>query len=161
MTKEKEQMWVFRANLLDRIGALTSVSSAFSNEGISIDTVVGYGSANDTASQGSVIITFRSTTTQKDIMFRKIKRLSKVTDLHQQPYDSRNLWKSAVILSRRQIDLEKLIGKNSGLLGRLIKSGTSDYTYFLAGKTADLDSALKPLKTKALIKDVTYSVFCL
>ncbi len=161
MSKEKELMWVFRANLLDRIGALTSVSSSFSNEGISIDTVVGYGSANDTAAHGSVIITFRSTASQKDIMFRKIKRLSKVTDLHCQPYDSRNLWKSAVVLSRRQINLEKLIGKNSNLLGQLIKTTTTGWTYFLVGKTSDLDSALNALKTKGLIKDIVYSVFCL
>ena len=40
---EEKKHWVFRVHVADRAGALTSIASAFSNRGISIDTVVGHG----------------------------------------------------------------------------------------------------------------------
>jgi acetolactate synthase small subunit len=41
MVESEKYHWVFRAHVVDRAGALTSISSAFSNEGINIGTVVG------------------------------------------------------------------------------------------------------------------------
>jgi len=38
MNDTERNHWVFRAHVLDRAGALTSIASAFSNEGVSIDT---------------------------------------------------------------------------------------------------------------------------
>ena len=41
----EKKHWVFRVGVADRAGALTSIASAFSNRGISIETVVGHGTA--------------------------------------------------------------------------------------------------------------------
>ena len=43
MNSAEKSRWVFRAHVVDRAGALTSIASAFSNEGVSIDTIVGHG----------------------------------------------------------------------------------------------------------------------
>ena len=56
-TAEKKH-WVFRARVYDRTGALTSIASAFSNEGVSIDTVVGHGFEERAGVDGSVVLTF-------------------------------------------------------------------------------------------------------
>ena len=58
MTDIQKRHWVFRARVLDRAGALTSIASAFSNEGISIDTVVGHGLEAQAGVDGSVVMTF-------------------------------------------------------------------------------------------------------
>ena len=73
--------WVFRAHVIDRAGALTSIASAFSNEGVSIDTVVGHGFEERAGVDGSVILTFYCSELEKDVMVRKVKRLSKVRQL--------------------------------------------------------------------------------
>ena len=56
MKENMKRQWVFRAHVLDRAGALTSIASAFSNEGISIDTVVGHGFEKRAHVDGSVEI---------------------------------------------------------------------------------------------------------
>ena len=43
MSDSDKYHWVFRVHVVDRAGALTSIASAFSNEGINIGTVVGHG----------------------------------------------------------------------------------------------------------------------
>ena len=58
MSKAASSHWVFRAHVVDRAGALTSIASAFSNEGVSIDTVVGHGVEKRAGVDGSVVLTF-------------------------------------------------------------------------------------------------------
>ena len=58
MANDMKQHWVFRAHVMNRAGALTSIASAFSNEGISIDTVVGHGTEEHAGVDGSVVLTF-------------------------------------------------------------------------------------------------------
>ena len=67
--------WIFRAHVLDRAGALTSIASAFSNDGVSIDTVVGHGFEERAGVDGSVVLTFCCTRDEKDKMVRKVRRL--------------------------------------------------------------------------------------
>ena len=57
MRESERRHWVFRAHVVDRAGALTSIASAFSNEGISIDTVVGHGVEKTAGVDGSVVLT--------------------------------------------------------------------------------------------------------
>ncbi|MCK7502728.1 MAG: ACT domain-containing protein [Desulfobacterales bacterium] len=75
MNETARSHWVFRAHVVDRAGALTSIASAFSNEGVSIDTVVGHGSEAKAGTDGSVVLTFCCSHEEKDRMVRKIKRL--------------------------------------------------------------------------------------
>ncbi len=150
--------WVFRAHVVDRAGALTSISSTFSNEGISIGTVVGHGVEEQTKVEGSVVLTFFCNEEKKDIMVRKIQRLSKVKGLEERPYDSHRLRKSAIILSVRELKPRDVAGEKSFLTCELVNQDSSGWTYFLAGSTSDLDPVLGELKKNRVVKDIVYSV---
>ena len=153
--------WVFRAHVLDRAGALTSIASAFSNEGVSIDTVVGHGSEALAGTDGSVVLTFCCSEEEKDKMVRKIRRLSKVTKLEEHPYESQSLRKSAMILVTRQLKPADVVGETSFLTSELIKAGANEWVYLLAGSPSDLDPVLARLETAGLVKDLIYSVLSL
>lgn len=150
--------WVFRAHVMDRAGALTSIASAFSNEGISIDTVVGHGLEEHAGVDGSVVMTFRCSEREKDIMVRKVRRLSKVTGLEEHPYDSQNLRKSAIVTTSRRLAPRDVAGDQTFLTCELIDPGSEEWTYFLAGSPRELDPILEVLATGGVIKDIVYSV---
>ena len=114
--------WVFRAHVVDRAGALTSIASAFSNEGINIGTVVGHGLEESAAVEGSVVLTFFCSKKKKDVMVRKIQRLSKVIGLEERPYDSRNLRKSVIMCTQRRLKPRDVAGENSFLTCELVHS---------------------------------------
>ncbi|TFG59293.1 MAG: ACT domain-containing protein, partial [Spirochaetales bacterium] len=103
MNSTDKKHWVFRAHVIDRAGALTSIASAFSNEGISIDTIVGHGFERSAAVDGSVVLTCFCTEEEMDTMVRKVKRLSKVKQLQQHPYDSQSLRKSVLLRTPREL----------------------------------------------------------
>jgi len=153
--------WVFRAHVLDRAGALTSIASAFSNEGVSIDTVVGHGSEGRAGTDGSVVLTFCCSEQEKDKMVRKVRRLSKVTKLEELPYESESLRKSALILATRELKPRDVVGKKAFLTSELVKTGPNGWTYFLAGSPSDVDPVLERLETAGVVKDIIYSVLSL
>lgn len=158
MTDEKKQHWVFRAHLLDRAGALTSIASAFSNEGISIDTVVGHGREAPAGLDGSAVMTFWCTEAEKDIMVRKIRRLSKVTGLEEHPYNSQFLRKSAVVTTTRRLAPRDVAGEQTFLTCELVHRDTDAWVYFLAGSPSELDPVLQALETQHVVKDIVYSI---
>ena len=158
MKKEDKRHWVFRAHVYDRAGALTSIASAFSNEGISIDTVIGHGLEERAGIDGSVVMTFRCSQEEKDIMVRKIRRLSKVKSLEEHPYQSQNLRKSAIIRTVRKLVPRDVAGENSFLTSELVNSGPEGYTFFLAGSPSELDPVLIRLETEGVLSDLVYSI---
>lgn len=155
---EEPRHWVFRAHVVDRAGALTSIASAFSNEGISIDTVVGHGSEKTAGLAGSVVITFSCTRGEKDVMARKINRLSKVTGLEERPYDSRLLRKSALIVTARELKPRDVAGESSFLTCERVPGGPGAITYFVAGAPLDLDPVLDRLEGEGVIQDIIFSI---
>ena len=157
MDDKERQHWVFRAHVVDRAGALTSIASAFSNEGISIDTVVGHGTEERTAVDGSVVLTFYCTEDEKDIMVRKVKRLSKVSQLEEHPYQSQSLRKSAIVSATRQLKPRDVAGDESFLTCEMVKKETL-WTYFLAGSPSELDQILGRLAEAGVVKDIVYSI---
>jgi acetolactate synthase small subunit len=161
MSEPAMSHWVFRAHVLDRAGALTSIASAFSNEGVSIDTVVGHGSEAKAGTDGSVVLTFCCSQEEKDKMVRKIRRLSKVTRLEEHPYESQSLRKSAVILASRELKPRDVVGEKAFLTSELVKSDANGWTYLLAGSPSDLDPVLERLETDGVVKDIIYSVLSL
>lgn len=161
MRETERNHWVFRAHVLNRAGALTSIASAFSNEGVSIDTVVGHGSEGRAGTDGSVVLTFCCSEEEKDKMVRKIRRLSKVTSLDELPYDSQSLRKSALVLTSRELEPRDVVGKKAFLTSELVKTSTKGWTYFLAGSPSDLDPVLERLEATGIIKDIIYSVLSL
>lgn len=161
MGETEKNHWVFRAHVVDRAGALTSIASAFSNEGVSIDTVVGHGSEAKAGTDGSVVLTFYCSEQDKDKMVRKVRRLSKVTRLEEHPYESQSLRKSALILATRELKPRDVVGKKAFLTSELVKAGPNGWTYLLAGSPSDLDPVLERLETAGMVKDIIYSVLSL
>ncbi len=157
MDDKEKQHWVFRAHVADRAGALTSIASAFSNEGISIDTVVGHGTEERTLVGGSVVLTFYCTEQEKDIMVRKVKRLSKVTGFEEHPYESLSLRKSAIVSTTRELKPRDVAGDESFLTCEMVKRETF-WTYFLAGSPSELDQILARLAKEGIVKDIVYSI---
>jgi len=150
--------WVFRAHVLDRAGALTSIASAFSNRGISIQTVVGHGAEPQATHDGTVVMTFRCSERDKDVMVRVVKRLSKVTRLEEHPYDSHSLRKSAVVRASRRLGPRDVAGEEAFLTCELISTDPTSWDYFLAGAPAELDPVLHRLESEGVIKDIVYTV---
>ncbi len=157
----KKYHWVFRVHLVDRAGALTSIASAFSNEGININTIVGHGFEKNASVEGSLVITFYCTREEKDIMARKIKRLSKVIDLEERPYDSHKLRKSVIMLTESKLQPPDVAGKEFFLTCELVNNDSHGWTYFLAGSPSDLDPVLRKLETGGTVKDIVYSIVSL
>jgi len=161
MGNAERSRWVFRAHVVDRAGALTSIASAFSNEGVSIDTIVGHGFEERAGVDGSVVLTFYCTEAEKDKMVRKVKRLSKVMRLEEHPYESQSLRKSALILATRELKPRDVVGETAFLTSELVKKGAHGWTYLLAGSPSDVDPVLERLETDGIITDVIYSVLSL
>ncbi|NQU22525.1 MAG: hypothetical protein HQ567_14705 [Candidatus Nealsonbacteria bacterium] len=161
MTNAAMSHWVFRAHVLDRAGALTSIASAFSNEGVSIDTVVGHGVEERAGVDGSVVLTFYCSEADKDKMVRKVRRLSKVTQLEEHPYHSQSLRKSAVVLTARELKPRDVVGEATFLTRELVQQDVHGWTYLLAGSPSDLDPILERLATDGVVKDIVYSVLSL
>ncbi len=161
MSERGRNHWVLRAHVMDRAGALTSIASAFSNEGVSIDTVVGHGSDAQAGMDGSVVLTFCCSEEDKEKMIRKIKRLSKITRVEEHPYESQSLRKSAMVLTTRELKPKDVVGEKAFLTSEMVKSGASGWTYLLAGSPTDLDPVLERLKTAGVVKDIIYSVLSL
>ena len=84
MSKPLESYWIFIIDVRDCAGSLTSVSSAFSNEGVNIDKIIGHGHENDSDDKGQIVVGFNQSEEVKDIMYRKIKRLPKVIKLREE-----------------------------------------------------------------------------
>lgn len=158
MSENGKLHWVFRAHVMDRAGALTSIASAFSNEGISIDTVVGHGFEERAGVDGSVVLTFCCGEQEKDVMVRKVKRLSKVIQLEEHPYDSQKLRKSVIVLTDRRLKPSDVAGDESFLTCELVHSEGQKWTYFLAGSPSQLDPVLERLETGGVVKDIVYSI---
>ena len=158
MNESEKRHWLFRAHVVDRAGALTSIASAFSNEGISIDTVVGHGVEEQAHVDGSVVLTFFCTEQEKEIMVRKIRRLSKVMDLEEHPYDSRRLRKSAILLASRRLAPRDVAGDETFLTCELVDTMPEGWTYFLAGSPKELQPVLARLESEGIVKDIVYSV---
>jgi hypothetical protein len=155
--REKKH-WVFRVGVADRAGALTSIASAFSNRGISIETVVGHGTAYPGAPGGAVVATFWCSESEKDAIVRVVGRLSKVTTLEEHPYESESLRKSALVRVTRRLTPPDVAGREAFLTCELMREERGTSTYFLAGSPSELDPVLARFVEQGILADIVYSV---
>jgi acetolactate synthase small subunit len=155
---EEKRHWVFRVDVADRAGALTSIASAFSNRGISVETLVGHGTPYPGAPGGAVVTTFWCTHSEKDAIVRIVGRLSKVTRLQEYPYDSRALRKSALVRTTRRLTPRDVAGIESFLTCERIDPGEGEHRYFLAGAPSELDPVLCRFADEGILQDIVYSV---
>ena len=110
---------------------------------------------------GSVVLTFYCSEAEKDKMVRKVKRLSKVTQLEEHPYESQSLRKSAIILATRKLKPKDVVGEAAFLTSELVNHDSHGWTYLLAGSPSDLDPILERLETEGLVADIVYSILSL
>jgi acetolactate synthase small subunit len=150
--------WVFRVGVADRAGALTSIASAFSNRGISIETIVGHGTPYPGASGGAVVTTFWCTEAEKDTIVRTVGRLTKVIWLEEHPYDSQSLRKSALVRTTRRLAPLDVAGREAFLTCEPVEQHDETFTYFLAGPPAELDPILGRLVEEGVLTDTVFSV---
>jgi hypothetical protein len=155
---EPKHHWVFRVDVADRAGALTSIASAFSNRGISVETLVGHGTPYPGAPGGAVVTTFWCTEAEKDAIVRVVARLSKVTRLEEYPYNSRALRTSALVRTSRPLRPPDVVGQEAFLTCEPIGRGDEEYRYFLAGSPSELDPVLLRLADQGVLLDIVYSV---
>ena len=155
---QDKKHWVFRVGVADRAGALTSIASAFSNRGISIETVVGHGTAYPGAPGGAVVTTFWCSEAEKDEIVRVVHRLSKVTSLEEHPYESESLRKSALVRAARRLRPPDVAGRETFLTCELVSEGRGVFTYFLAGSPSELDPILARFVEEGILTDIVYSV---
>ena len=155
---EEKKHWVFRVGVADRAGALTSIASAFSNRGISIETIVGHGTLYPGAPGGAVVATFWCSESEKDAILRLVGRLSKVTCLEEHPYESRALRKSALVRVTRRLAPRDVAGRETFLTCERIGRSSGVYTYFLAGSPSELDPILSQFVQEGILADVVYSL---
>ena len=156
--EQDKKHWVFRVHLADRAGALTSIASAFSNRGVSIETVVGHGAAYTASHDGTVVATVRCTEEQKDEIVRVVKRLSKVLSLEEHPYDSESLRKSAICHVSRKLTPRDVAGRETFLTCEPMAGERGVHSYFLAGSPSELDPILARLRDEGVLLDVVYAV---
>jgi acetolactate synthase small subunit len=154
----KKKHWVFRVHVDDRAGALTSIASAFSNRGISIDTVIGHGHTLTSSRDGTVVVTCHCTEDEKDLMVRTVKRLSKVHALEEYPYESDILRKSAVIEVTRRLTPRDVAGRDTFLTCELVEEKRGIFTYFVAGSPYELDPIITGFIEKGILTDIVYSI---
>jgi hypothetical protein len=150
--------WVLRMGLADRAGALVSIASAFSNRGISLQTVVGHGAPHQAAHDGTVVVTFSCTEAEKDVIVRLVKRLPKVTWLQEHKYDGENLRKSALVSVSRRLTPRDMAGRETFLTCELMKERKSGYIYFIAGSPAEIDPIIGRFVEEGILTDIVYSV---
>ena len=150
--------WVFRIGVADRAGALTSIASAFSNRGVSIETVVGHGSAYPGAPGGAVVATLWCAEAEKDRIARVVGRLSKVTTFEEHPYESESLRKSMVIHVTRRLAPPDVAGRETFLTCELMHEEKGTYSYFLAGSPSEIDPVLNRFVKEGIVKDIVFSV---
>jgi len=158
MPDNHQKHWVFRVGVADRAGALTSIASAFSNRGISIETVVGHGTAYPGAPGGAVVVTFWCSEAEKGEIVRVVGRLSKVTSLEEHPYESESLRKSALVRVKRRLTPSDVAGREVFLTCELMRQERGTSTYFLAGPPSELDPVLARFAEEGILTDIVYSV---
>ncbi|MBL7116170.1 MAG: ACT domain-containing protein [Kiritimatiellae bacterium] len=158
---KKKQHWFFRIWVYDRAGALTSIASAFSNRGISLDSVVGHGSDKSSGCAGTVLATFTCTEADKQAIKRVVSRLSKIERVEEHPYLGDNLRKTAVVKTERKLAPKDVVGETSFLTCELMSHNSTGWTYFLGGSPAQLDPILHRLKKSAILLDQVYSITAL
>jgi len=155
---DEMRRWVIRVRVADRAGALTSIASAFSNRGISIDTVVGHSHALSSRQDGTVVVTFSCTEADKDAIVRIVKLLSKVVTLEEHPYESTSLRKAALVQVTRRLTPGDVVGRDTFLTCELVRQVPDGFVFFVAGSPFELDPILSKFIAQGILTDIVYSV---
>jgi len=161
MPDDRIQRWIFRAHVMDRAGALTSITSAFSSRGVSIDTVIGHGAEHTPTHDGTVVVTFRCTEAEKDALVRVIERQTKVLRVEEHPYESETLREAALVRTRRELLPRDVAGDRAFITCEPLGHDHTGWRYFLAAAPNELDPVIDRLIEEDILLDAVYSVSAL
>lgn len=159
--KTDERHWFFRIWVYDRAGALTSIASAFSNRGISLDSVVGHGADKAAGCDGTVLVTFTCSEDEKDAIKRVVKRLSKIKRVEEHRYLADYLRKTVVVKVSRKLRPLDVAGENAFLTCEEMHHDSTGWTYFLGGSPSQLDPILRKLERDSLLLDQVFAITAL
>lgn len=158
---ESKGRWLLRATVVNKAGAMTSIASAFSNRGISIDSLVGHGADETPGDTGTVLVVFRCTEEEKEVLSREVRRLSKVIRLEEHVYREDYLRKGAVLLLRPEATEQRLLTPDQTVTWELIKDELIGRTYFLSGPPHQVDPIIEDLLADGLVLDIVYAIVTL
>ena len=161
MSDDPVQRWIFRAHVMDRAGALTSITSAFSSRGVSIDTVIGHGAEHSPAHDGTVVVTFRCTEEEKNALVRVIERQTKVLRVEEHPYESETLREAALVRTSRELLPRDVAGDRVFITCEPLAHDHTGWRYFLAAAPNELDPVIDRLIEAKILLDAVYSVSAL
>ena len=154
----KQHRWLFRVIAVNKPGAMTSIASAFSNRGVSIDSIVAHGSEETPDENGTVVITFRCSEEDKEKVRREIERLSKVIRVEEHVYLQDYLRKGAVLLVAPDPEAFRMVESAENVNWDLIKDESIGRTYFVAGAPNQVDPLIESLLAADLVLDIVYAI---
>lgn len=147
------QRWVFVVRALDKPGTLTATAAAFSNRGVSLESILASGIAPTTLENGRLILIFRATPEKKDLLQRTLERLSIIFRVDAYTYDDERLRAIAVA----KLDRAVTIAANDHLSVEKIAQTESGHIVMLTGRPPVVETAISELRAQGDLQDVVIS----
>lgn len=147
------ERWVFAIKSQDRPGVLTAAAAVFSHRGVSLETILGSGGAATGTEEGRVMLSFRASKRQQEMLLRIIERLATVEQVQAYPYNSPQVRAIAVL---RLAQAMKPEAKNVQI--EIIQADSQSQTLLLTGSTSVVEEMLQQFKVQGVLLDVAVSV---
>lgn len=148
-----DQRWVFVVRALDKPGTLTATAAAFSNRGVSLESILASGIAPTTLEDGRLILIFRATPKKKELLQRTLERLSIIFQVEAYTYDDERLRAIAVAKLNRAV----AIAANENFFVENIAQTESGHIVMLTGPPSMVENAISELRRQGDLKDVVMS----
>lgn len=148
-----DQRWVFVVRALDRPGTLTATAAAFSNRGVSLESILASGIAPTTLEDGRLILIFRATPEKKELLQRTLERLSIIFQVEAYTYDDARLRAIAVAKLSQAV----AIADDEHYFIEQIAQTESGCIVMLTGLPPVVESAIGRLREQGHLQDVVMS----
>jgi acetolactate synthase small subunit len=148
------QRWVFVVKALDKPGTLTAAAAAFSNRGVSLESILGTGIDPNTAEDGRIIFTFRATKDKQLLLLRTLQRLSSVFQVDAYTYDDERL--RAVAIAKLHLSA-KVANDDDGYTVETIAQTDTERLVMLTGTPPSVERAVAQFRQQHFLQDVVMS----
>jgi len=139
---------VFQVSTFGCVGALTSVAAVFSNEGVNIQEIVGQEVCPH--EEGLIQVGFVSDEETKDILVRKIKRLTKFVSIKEEEISQDKPSALSICINNVNLNLKEYSMCNFNHFGVPVKVKQDNETYFADLKVFATDPQNHPYKIEYL-----------
>lgn len=148
-----EQRWVFVVRALDKPGTLTATAAAFSNRGVSLESILASGIAPTTLEDGRLILIFRATSEKKALLQRTLERLSIIFQVDAYTYEDERLRAIAVA----KLSPTAVIAPPQNYSVEDIATTDTGQTVMLTGAPPLIETAISELRDQGHLQDVVMS----